>query len=199
VLETAKTFGVEVTREELATMVLAGDANNDWVLTQRILAGRGVEASLEAVTEAYQEVYLGTSTSPGLRESERLLVTRDVLSTLADRLPLAIVTGRPREEAEWFLEREGLTDLFQAVVCMEDGPLKPDPAPVRTAASRLDVNRTWMIGDTPDDIRAGAAAGAVPIGIVAPGPGPAASAAALRECGAATVLATVKDLMDLLP
>jgi phosphoglycolate phosphatase-like HAD superfamily hydrolase len=144
-------------------------------------------------------VYLGTSTTPGLRESERLLVDRDVLSSFADRLPLAIVTGRPREEAEWFLEREGLTDLFQAVVCMEDGPLKPDPAPVRTAAARLDVARTWMIGDTPDDIRAGAAAGAVPIGIVAPGPDPAASAAALRESGAATVLAAVDDLMDLLP
>ena len=199
ILETAETFGVEVTREELATMVLAGDANNDWVLTQRILAGRGVEASLDAVTEAYQEVYLGTSTSPGLRESERLLVARDVLSSLADRLPLAIVTGRPREEAEWFLEREGLTALFQAVVCMEDGPLKPDPAPVRTASSRLGVERAWMIGDTPDDIRAAAGAGAVPIGVVAPGPDPAASAVALREAGAATILAAVDDLMELLP
>ena len=199
ILETAETFGVEVTREELATMVLAGDANNDWVLTQRILAGRGVEASLDAVTEAYQEVYLGTSTSPGLRESERLLVARDLLSSLADRLPLAIVTGRPREEAEWFLEREGLTALFQAVVCMEDGPLKPDPAPVRTASSRLGVERAWMIGDTPDDIRAAAGAGAVPIGVVAPGPDPAASAVALREAGAATILAAVDDLMELLP
>ena len=199
ILETAETFGVEVTREELATMVLAGDANNDWMLTQRILAGRGVEASLDAVTEAYQEVYLGTSTSPGLRESERLLVARDVLSSLADRLPLAIVTGRPREEAEWFLEREGLTALFQAVVCMEDGPLKPDPAPVRTASSRLGVERAWMIGDTPDDIRAAAGAGAVPIGVVAPGPDPTASAVALREAGAATILAAVDDLMELLP
>ncbi len=199
VLETAGTFGVEVSREELATMVLAGDANNDWVLTQRILAGRGVEMSLEDVTEAYQRAYLGTSGSPGLRESERLLVPRDVLSRLAERLPLAIVTGRPREEAEWFLDKEGLTDLFGAVVCMEDGPIKPDPAPVRAAASLLDVERAWMVGDTPDDIRAAAAAGAVPIGIVAPGPDPGASASALRECGAATVLGAVDDLLELLP
>ena len=199
VLETAGGFGVEVTREELATLVLAGDANNDWVLTQRILASRGVEASLDAVTEAYQAMYLGTSTSPGLRESERLLVARDVLAILANRLPLAIVTGRPREEAEWFLEREGLTDLFRAVVCMEDGPLKPDPAPVRTAASLLGVERAWMIGDTPDDIRAAAGAGAVPIGVVAPGSDPDASAVALREAGAATILAAIDDLTELLP
>ena len=199
VLETAGTFGVAVTREELATMVLAGDANNDWVLTQRILTGRGVEVSLDDVTEAYQKVYLGTPNTSGLRESERLLVPRDVLSRLADRLPLAIVTGRPREEAEWFLDKERLTDLFRVVVCMEDGPLKPDPAPVREAASRLGVQRTWMVGDTPDDIRAAVGASAVPIGIVAPGPDPTASAAALRDAGAATVLAAIDDLLELLP
>ena len=199
ILETAGGFGVEVTREELATEVLAGDANNDWVLTQRIMAGQGVDVSLEDVTKAYQAAYLGTSTSPGLRDAERLLVPRDVLSSLADRLPLAIVTGRPREEAEWFLDREGLTDLFRVVVCMEDGPVKPDPAPVRAALSRLGVKRAWMLGDTPDDIRAAGSAGTVPIGIVAPGPDPVASAAALRESGAATVLAAVDDLLKLLP
>ena len=199
ILETAGGFGVEVTREEVATEVLAGDANNDWVLTQRIMAGRGVEVSLDDITKAYQEAYLGTSTSPGLRESERMLVPVDVLSRLAERLPLAIVTGRPREEAEWFLDKEELTDLFPTVVCMEDGPLKPDPAPVQLARSRLAVERAWMVGDTPDDIRAATAAGVLPIGVVAPGPNPTASTAALRESGAATVLGTINDLQELLP
>ena len=199
IVETAGGFGVEVTREEVATEVLAGDANNDWVLTQRIMAGRGVEVSLDDITKAYQEAYLGTSTSPGLRESERMLVPVDVLSRLAERLPLAIVTGRPREEAEWFLDKEELTDLFPTVVCMEDGPLKPDPAPVQLARSRLAVERAWMVGDTPDDIRAAIAAGVLPIGVVAPGPNPTASTAALRESGAATVLGTINDLQELLP
>ena len=197
--ETAGGFGVEVTREEVAAEVLAGDANNDWVLTQRIMASRGVEVSLDDVTKAYQEAYLGTSTSAGLRESEQMLVPVGVLSRLAERLPLAIVTGRPREEAEWFLDKEELTDLFRALVCMEDGPLKPDPAPVRAAASRLGVERAWMVGDTPDDIRAATKAGVLPIGIVAPGPDPTASTAALRESGAATVLRAVDDLLELLP
>ena len=199
ILETAGGFGVEVTREEVATEVLAGDANNDWVLTQRIMAGRGVEVSLDDITKAYQKAYLGTSTSPGLRESERMLVPVDVLSRLAERLPLAIVTGRPREEAEWFLDKEELTDLFPTVVCMEDGPLKPDPAPVQMARTRLGVERAWMVGDTPDDIRAATAAGVLPIGVVAPGPNPTASTAALRKSGAATVLGTINDLLELLP
>jgi HAD superfamily hydrolase (TIGR01549 family) len=155
--------------------------------------------SLEDVTKAYQEVYLGTSTSPGLRESERMLVPVDVLSRLAERLPLGIVTGRPREEAEWFLDKQELTNLFRTVICMEDGPLKPDPAPVQLARSRLTVERAWMVGDTPDDIRAAGAAGVLPIGIVAPGPDPTASAAALRDSGAVTVLGAIEDLLELLP
>jgi histidinol-phosphate aminotransferase len=199
VLETARRLGVDASREELAALVLAGDANNDWVLTQRILAAGGVEVSLAAVTQAYQEAYLGTSRAAGLRESERLLVSRAVLERLAERLPLGIVTGRPREEAAWFLEREQLSDLLPVVVCMEDGPRKPDPAPVRAAASRLGVGRTWMVGDTPDDIRAAAAAGALPVGIVAPGPDPDAGEAALYDAGAATVLAALDDLLELLP
>ena len=198
VLETSGTFGVEVTREELGAMVLAGDANNDWILTQRILESRGIEVSLDEVIAVYQKVYRGTPDSPGLRESERLLVPREVLVRLADRLPLAIVTGRPRDEAEWFLDREELTDLFPVVVCMEDGPLKPDPAPVLKARSLLGIARAWMVGDTPDDIRAAARAGVVPIGVVAPGPDPAASAAALHESGAAMVLDSLDDLLELL-
>ena len=109
------------------------------------------------------------------------------------------MTGRPREEAEWFLDKEELTDLFPTVVCMEDGPIKPDPAPVQLARSRLAVERAWMVGDTPDDIRAAAGAGVLPIGIVAPGPDPAASTAALRDSGAATILSAIDDLLDLLP
>ncbi|MCH8180284.1 MAG: HAD-IA family hydrolase [Proteobacteria bacterium] len=199
VLETAESFGVPITRADLETAVLAGDANNDWVLTQRILEARGVEVPLEDVIEHYQAIYLGTPQKPGLRESERLLVGRDVLERLAARLPLGIVTGRPRAEATWFLDRTGISDLFGAVVCLEDGPLKPDPEPVRVALARLGVERAWMMGDTPDDLRAAAAAGVLPVGIVAPGDDPSNALPALRDAGAATVLDHVTNLEELLP
>lgn len=179
--------------------VLAGQANNDWILAQRILAERGVDVSLEDVTQRFQEAYLGTEEAPGLRESESLLVDRGLLERLAGRLPLGIVTGRPREEATWFLEEMGIADLFGAVVCMEDGPLKPDSEPVRTALSRLGVLRAWMVGDTPDDIRSSAAAGVVPLGIVAPGDDPTKAGLALRDAGAAVVLDDLTNLEELLP
>jgi len=199
VLETVASYGVPLTRAELEAEVLAGQANNDWVLARRILNGRGVEVSLEEVTRRFQESYLGTPEKAGLRESESLLVARELLERLAARRPLGIVTGRPRDEAVWFLEKTGIADLFGALVCMEDGPLKPDPEPVRIACERLGVGRAWMVGDTPDDIRAARGAGVIPFGIVAPGDDPTQAGPSLRAAGAAAVLNDLTILEELLP
>jgi histidinol-phosphate aminotransferase len=193
-VETAATYGVTVTMDDVESALRAGDAANDWIVTQRLIETHGVRADLPAVTSRYQSLYLG-----GLRERERLIVPRELLERLSKRLPLAVVTGRPRDEARWFLEREGIADLFRAVVCMEDAARKPDPAPVRAALARLGVRRAWMVGNTPDDARAAAGAHVVPLGIVAPGDDLAATAAALVEAGAARVLDQLADLEELLP
>ena len=197
-LEATRSFGVQVERHDLERAVLAGDANNDWILTQRFLAANGLEVSFDEVYERYQEFYLGTENRPGLRETETLLVEPDVLRQLSERVRLAVVTGRPRAEAEWFLEKTGVRDLFESVVCLEDGPNKPDPTPVLIAMEQLGVSRAWMIGDTPDDIRAAVAAGVLPIGMVAPGADPEVHSAALEEAGAVFVLEEVASLLDLL-
>ena len=198
-IATAAAYGVTVTMQDIEDALRAGDAANDWVVTQRLIAARGVSADLESVTACFQALYLGTPGTPGLRERERLIVPRALLARLAQRLPLAVVTGRPREEARWFLEREGIADLFQPVVCMEDAARKPDPAPVRLALARLGVRRAWMVGNTPDDVRAAAGADVVPLGVVAPGDDRSLTAAALADAGAARVLDQVADLEELLP
>src|SRR6266576_3076510 len=198
-VETAATYGVTVTMSDIEAALRTGDAANDWIVTQRLITARGMQADLETVTARFQALYLGTPDSAGLREHERLIVPRAVLARLADRLPLAVVTGRPRDEARWFLERVEITDLFQMVVCMEDAARKPDPAPVRLALERLGVRRAWMVGNTPDDIRAAAGADVVPLGVVAPGDDLTATAAALTGAGAARVLDRMADLEELLP
>ena len=198
-IATAAAFGVPVTMQDIEDALRAGDAANDWIVTQRLIAAGGVATDLDAVTARYQSLYLGTDGSLGLRERERPIVPRRVLERLAQLLPLAVVTGRPRDEARWFLERAGVADLFRAVVCMEDAPRKPDPAPVRLALARLGVRQAWMVGNTPDDVRAAAGASVVPLGIVAPGDDIPATAAALAESGAAYVLDQVADLEEMLP
>jgi histidinol-phosphate aminotransferase len=198
VLATASDFGVDISRGELLDATLRGDANNEWVLTQRLLAAHGVERSLEDVTARYQARYLGSDGAPGLREAERLIVPRDVLAALAARLPLGIVTGRPRAEAEWFLARVGIRDLIGTVVALEDAPNKPDPAPVALALERLGATRGWMVGDTPDDARAARAAGVLPLGVAAPGESHSEVAPALVAAGAALVLGQLSDLLEVL-
>ncbi len=91
------------------------------------------------------------------------------------------------------------TGCFQTVVTMEDAPAKPDPAPVQLALERLGVRHAWMVGDTPDDIRAARAAAVLPLGIVAPGDDPDLARTALADAGAARILATVNELLETLP
>ncbi|HEX9728560.1 MAG TPA: aminotransferase class I/II-fold pyridoxal phosphate-dependent enzyme [Gemmatimonadales bacterium] len=198
VLATANDFGVSISRDELLHATLRGDANNDWVLTRRLLAAHGVERSLEEITARYQAHYLGIDGAPGLREAERLIVARDVVAALAGRLPLAIVTGRPRAEAEWFLARAGIRDLVRTIVTLEDAPNKPDPAPVALALERLGATRGWMVGDTPDDARAARGAGVLPLGVTAPGESRSEVAPALVAAGAALVLDQLADLLEVL-
>jgi HAD superfamily hydrolase (TIGR01548 family) len=198
-LRTAAAFGVAIDHADIARATAEGGANNDWELTRRLMAERGVERPLDEVTARFEAIYQGSESEPGLRRTERLLVEPGELQALAKRLPLAVVTGRPRCDAERFLAEHGIADCFRTVVTMEDGPLKPDPAPVRLALERLGVATAWMVGDTPDDLHAARGAGVLPVGVVAPGDDPAGTTTSLRSAGAAAVLTATREILEVLP
>jgi len=170
---TASSFGALVTSAQVAAAIRSGDAANDWLVTQQLIEAASCDVSLDDVTARYQSLYLS------LRELECLIPSSALLERLAASRALAIVTGRPRAEAQWFLDRAGIASLFGTVVAMEDARPKPDPAPVRLALERLGVRRAWMIGDTPDD--------------------PSLAGPALRDAGVAHVLDRLSDLLELLP
>ena len=87
----------------------------------------------------------------------------------------------------------------EVVITMEDAPLKPDPAPVRRALEALGARRAWMIGDTPDDVRAARAAGVLPVGVIAPGSPIPSTTETLLGAGAAVVLDRWDQLQERLP
>lgn len=196
---TAASFGVTVTHLDIAAARQAGDANNDWLLTQRLVHAGGARAPLETVRARFQACYAGEYGGAGLRDRERLVPPASVLHRLARRFRLGVVTGRPREEAERFLERHGIADAFAAVVTMGEAPAKPAPEPVRLALERLGVRRAWLVGDTPDDMRSAGRAGVLPIGVVPPGGSPAPWVTTLHGAGAAWTLTEVDALAELLP
>jgi len=197
IVRTAASFGVAVSAADVRRVKAAGDANNDWVVTRRLLAAAGVEAPIDEVVRRFEALYQGVPGTPGLKETERLIPDAAALDRVRERAPIAVVTGRPRRDADEFLERFAIADRFDAVVAMEDGPPKPDPAPVALALERLGVASAWMVGDTPDDVRAARAAGVVPLAVVAPGDDPS-TAEDLLAAGAARVISGIEDVEALL-
>jgi histidinol-phosphate aminotransferase len=197
IIETARSSGVEVTGADIEAVKAEGMANDDWEITRRLCADRGVDAPIDEVVEQFETINQGTGSITGLKHREASLVDLDLWRTWQERFPVAVVTGRPRSDAEEFLGRSGLIEGISALVTREDGPLKPDPAPVRRALETLGVGRAWMLGDTPDDLAAARAAGAIPIGVIAPGDDPARARARLWR--AARILDKTTDLEGLLP
>lgn len=175
IVKTAERFGVTITQEEITAEKKIGNANNDWILTKRLVdrkKGPPSDVSLQEVTAVFEEFYQGTDSTPGLCESETLIPSVGLIFEVHRRCAgkVAIVTGRPHKDCDKFLRLHGLKELFPVCVCMEDCAAKPDPAPVRLALEKLGVDASCaiMIGDTPDDIKAGVGAGVESWGVYTP-------------------------------
>jgi phosphoglycolate phosphatase len=92
------------------------------------------------------------------------LAALDALS----ELPLGICTNKARRTTLVVLSGLGLTRLFSAVVAGDDLPeRKPHPSMVHEAARQLGLpaSEVAMVGDGPQDIESGRAAGAFTIGV----------------------------------
>jgi histidinol-phosphate aminotransferase len=196
IVETAAWFGVSLKSADIAAAKAAGDANDDWELTRRLMSEAGVRAAHAEVAARFEERYHGTSEQPGLKEAERPMVDVAEWRRLAKVLPIGVVTGRPRRDAVEALDRFDLLESVSTLVTREDAAVKPDPAPVRLALERLSVGHAWMVGDTPDDLRAARAAGVLPIGL-AHGGAPADTISALSQ--AARIITTATELERWLP
>ena len=164
IAQTAEHFtGVRVTRREIQEYKNQGGWNDDWRLTQHIIAQAGLEAPLEDVIAQFQRLLSGNG-NDGLMLREQWVARPGVLEDLAAKFGLAVFTGRPREEAEMTLRRFAPGLVFDPIVAMEDVE-HPKPAP--DGLLRI-ADAGFYVGDTVDDARAARAAGIPFIGIAAP-------------------------------
>jgi HAD superfamily hydrolase (TIGR01509 family) len=115
------------------------------------------------------------------------------LALLSPRIRLGIATSRTSGGAALILDALGLRAHFSAIVGIEEvRETKPRPEPVLAVLARLGAagGAAMMVGDTPDDIEAGRAAGLATVG-VATG---AHDLRALAAAGADYVIPTMESL-----
>ncbi len=80
----------------------------------------------------------------------------------ADRIPMAVVTNKPRAFTLKLLERLGIAQFFVAIVAGDDGVrAKPagDMLVAACRAMRVEPAQALMVGDSDNDVRAARAAG----------------------------------------
>lgn len=123
--------------------------------------------------------------------------TADGLAALvAQGYRLAVVTSKSKPVALRGLEHYGLDRFFETVVAYEDTEIhKPEPEPLLEAARRMGVpiELCAYVGDSPHDMNAAIAAGAVPVAALW---GPFAER--VVEPGPAAALATIGELAGVL-
>ena len=160
-------------------------------LMTRALGADALPADVDAALVEFLRYYeahpvAGTTWMPAARET---------LDALADH-PLALVTNKARGVALLVLEALGVVSRFASIVAGGDGPLKPDPAPIRRAISamRATAEHTWVVGDGVQDVLAGRAAGCKTAAVS----GGFTSESKLRSAGPDVFLQSVAELLPLL-
>ena len=120
---------------------------------------------------------------------------REVLAALA-HVPIGLATNKPRKTTLLVLEALGLLPRFAAIAAGGDGPLKPDPASIHAVLGAIGAQsaETWVVGDGPQDVGAGKAAGCATIGVLEG----FVDAARLRAAEPDVIVASLHEVVALL-
>ncbi len=127
VTETVSFFsnGRPATSKELRESMMR--SNNDWERTYGILGQRGILVGFERVKRHFQDLYLGKERDfSGYINDEPWLADNGLLAKLAEMQRLAIISGAPRKEIGYTLEKNGASDYFSFIWGMRKDKGKVD-------------------------------------------------------------------------
>jgi len=126
--------------------------NNDWDATYALINNPNI--SYEAVKSYFQYIYVGNDQKSGLINNEKLLISKQKLQSLKNKYKkMGIATGRPKIEAEYVINKNQLSTLFDCVIALEDvANSKPSPDSILMVIEKLNLKQTVYIGDSPSDV-----------------------------------------------
>ena len=184
--------GIAAARDQIAPMI-GMDGRR---LARAVAAAAGRELPEDEVEAIDKEA--GAAFDRLNRAPRPLPGVRDLLASIENAgIPWVIATSSRREQVTVSVAALALPIEPEIVDGSHVRHAKPAPDLLLLAASRLDAEpaRCWAIGDSTWDMRAAVAGGMVAIGVLA---GSAVTAEALAEAGAAQVVQTLGDLVELL-
>ena len=172
-----------------------GGLNNDWDCTQAILRDNGLNIDKKKIIKKFDEIYLG-----GTIDNEKLIVDRKLLNQLSKKYKLGLLTGRPKRDAVYTLNKFDLEKFFQEIVTLDDvSKGKPDPEGILKVMKRLEVSEAYYLGDTVDDMETAVNADIKGIGIIPPGVKDVKTLTKLlTDNGAVKVLNSVNDIAEVI-
>ena len=152
VVETVAFFdhGTPATEKELTDSLK--QSNNDWDRTHKILQQRGINVDFEVVKKHFQDLYLGEGRDfTGYINDEPWLADNTSLAKLADKYPLAIVSGAPIGEIKYTLKRNRALDFFGAIWGMFECDGKNDG--LKKAIAQFGAQKILFCDDRPSSLR----------------------------------------------
>ncbi len=149
-------------RPRMPYAIARNEASNGAAGLLRLGLGAGAAADeVERLRPRFLEIY-----AAHIAARSRLFIGLSDIDELSSRFELGIVTNKPDAFTRPLLAALDLARRFACVVSGDRLPQrKPDPAPLKLAATELGlpVSRCIYVGDAPRDIEAGRAAGMVTI------------------------------------
>ncbi len=187
--------GQIVEQSDIERVRAKGGFNNDWVLAAELIKQHRDDLSYETVVETFQKLYQGEGSQAGLVMAESDLISASLKQQVFNaRITSAIVTGRPRKEAEQGVKQLNIKPTY--IISADDvQQQKPDPEGLLSIMRNNHIERVWFCGDTVDDMQAGTQAGCLCIGIGAKTPEATEN---LYRAGADVVLENINQLETLL-
>ena len=149
-------------RPRVPYAIARNEASNGAAGLLRLGLGPGAATDeVERLRPRFLEIY-----AAHIAARSRLFIGLNDIDELSSRFELGIVTNKPDAFTRPLLAALDLARRFACVVSGDRLPQrKPDPAPLKLAATELglSVSRCIYVGDAPRDIEAGRAAGMVTI------------------------------------
>ncbi len=182
-----------------------GGFNDDWALTHTIIGDYGMEVPRTRVISEFQRRYRGEDWDGFIMEERPLIQTSTLQELKQNGHVLGIVTGRPRGEARWAIDRFGWESFFSLLVPRElqEDRGKPDPFPLlyalgilHAAGLQIQAEETVYIGDSVDDMNAACSAGMLAIGYAPPYLDTDVHGDLLRSYGAHLIVKTLNVLPE---